>query len=110
VSSAPDSSGVRVASVQPGSAAEAAGVREGDYLIQVGDIAVRDPTFGEQFRTRYARAAGTTVPMKIRRGEQTLDLQVAVKLAERTQLRLLLDPQPSAKALRVRNGILKGTQ
>jgi C-terminal processing protease CtpA/Prc len=98
-----------VASVQPGSAAEAAGVREGDYLIQVGDIAVRDPSFGEQFRTRYATAAGTTLPMKIRRGEQTLDLQVAVKFAERMQQRLILDPSPSAKALRIRNGILKGS-
>ncbi len=108
VSSAPDSSGVRVADVQPGSAAEAAGVKPGDYLIQVGDIPVKDPTFGEQFRTRYARASGQTVPVKVRRGDQTLDLQVAVKLAERTEERVILDPSPSAKALRIRNGILKG--
>jgi predicted metalloprotease with PDZ domain len=109
VSSAPDSSGVRVASVQPGSPAEAAGLREGDYLLQVGDISVRDPSFGEQFRTRYARAAGQMLPVKIRRGEQTMDLQIAVKLAERTQQRFMLDPAASAKAVRIRNGILKGT-
>ena len=109
VSSTPDSSGVRVAAVQPGSAAEVAGVKEGDYLLQVGDIPVRDQTFGEQFRNRYAKAAGTTLPMKIRRGDQTIDLQVAVTLAERTQQRLELDPGASAKAVRVRNGILKGT-
>src|SRR6185295_18984867 len=108
VSSAPDSSGVRVADVQPGSAAETAGLRVGDYLLQVGDIPVKDPSFGEQFRNRYAKASGTMLPVKVRRGDQTLDLQIAVKLAERTQQRLMLDPAASPKALRIRNGILKG--
>jgi predicted metalloprotease with PDZ domain len=109
VSSAPDSSGVRVADVQPGSPAEAAGLRPGDYLIQVGDIPVRDQTFGEQFRTRYAKAEGTKLPVKIRRGIQTLDLQIDVRLAERTEQRLMIDPSAPAKAVRIRNGILKGT-
>ena len=108
VSSAPDSSGVRVADVQAGSPAEAAGIRPGDYLLQVGDIPVRDPSFGEQFRTRYARAEGTNLPVKIRRGEQTLDLQIAVRFAERTEQRLILDPAASPKAVRIRNGILQG--
>jgi predicted metalloprotease with PDZ domain len=109
VSSAPDSSGVQVAEVQPGSPAEAAGIRQGDYLLQVGDITVRDQSFGEQFRTRYARAAGTNLPVKVRRDGQTIDLQIAVRLAERTEQRLILDPNASPKAVRIRNGILKGT-
>ena len=108
VSSAPDSSGVRVADVQAGSPAAAAGIRPGDYLLQVGDIPVRDPSFGEQFRTRYARAEGTNLPIKIRRGEQTLDLQIVIRLAERTEQRLILDPAASPKAVRIRNGILQG--
>ena len=109
VSSLPDSTGVRVVEVQPGSPAEAAGLRSGDYLIQVGDIAVRDQTFGEQFRTRYARSAGTSLPVKIRRDGQNMDLQIAVRLAERTEQRLIIDPSASPKAVRIRNGILKGT-
>jgi len=109
VTSAPDSSGVRIAEVQPGSPAEAAGLRAGDYLDQVGDISVRDPSFGEQFRTRYAKAAGTKVPVKIRRGGQTLDLQIDVRLAERMEQRAIIDPAASPKAVRIRNGILKGT-
>ena len=109
VTSAPDSSGVRVAEVQPGSPAEAAGLRPGDYLDQVGDIAVRDPSFGEQFRTRYAKAGGTKIPVKIRRGGQALDLQIDVRLAERTEQRIIIDPAASPKAVRIRNGILKGT-
>jgi predicted metalloprotease with PDZ domain len=109
VSSAPDSSGVRIAQVQPGSPAEAAGLRPGDYLLQVGDIPVRDPSFGEQFRTRYARAEGTKLPVKIRRDDQTLDLQIDVRLTPRTEQRLVLDSAASPKAIRIRNGILKGT-
>ncbi|HEX5075225.1 MAG TPA: PDZ domain-containing protein [Gemmatimonadaceae bacterium] len=108
VTSTPDSSGVRIAEVQPGSPAEAAGLRPGDYLDQVGDIPVRDPSFGEQFRSRYAKAEGTKVPVKIRRGGQTLDLQIDVRLAERTEQRITIDPAATPKATRIRNGILKG--
>ena len=108
VSSAPDSGGVRVADVQAGSPAEAAGIRSGDYLIQVGDIPVKDPSFGEQFRTRYARAAGQNLPVKVRRDGQNVDLQIAVRLAERMEQRLVIDPAASEKARRIRNGILKG--
>jgi len=108
VSSAPDSSGVRVVEVQPGSPAEAAGLRPGDYLVQVGDISVRDPSFGEQFRSCYAKAEGTNVPVKVRRGDQSIDMQMAVRLALRTEQRLTLDPKASAKAIRVRKGILGG--
>ena len=109
VTSAPDSSGVRVAEVQAGSPAEAAGIKQGDLLLQVGDIPVRDASFGEQFRTRYAKAEGTNVPVKVRRGDQTVDLQIAVRMAVRTEQRLMVDPNASPKAVRIRNGILKGT-
>ena len=109
VTSAPDSSGVRVTNVQAGSPANAAGLRPGDLLIQVGDIPVRDLSFGEEFRTRYAKAEGTNVPIKIKRGEQAMDLQITIRMAERTQQRILIDRAASPKAVRIRNGILKGT-
>jgi predicted metalloprotease with PDZ domain len=108
VSSAPDSSGVRVMDVQPGSPAEAAGLRAGDYLIQVGDIAVRDQGFGEQFRSRYALAEGQTLPVKIRRDGQPMDLQITVRLAIRTEERVMLDPAAGEKARRIRAGIVTG--
>ena len=108
VSSAPDSSGVRVMNVQPGSPAEAAGLRAGDYLIQVGDITVRDQGFGEQFRSRYARADGQTLPVKIRRDGQPMELQIPVRLAVRTEERVMLDPGATEKARRIRAGIVKG--
>ena len=108
VSSAPDSNGVRVADVMPASAADSAGIQPGDYLLQVGDIMVRDPAFGEQFRQRYARAEGQRLPVKVRRGDRTLDLQVTVRLTPRVEQRLMIDSAASAKAIRIRNGILRG--
>jgi S1-C subfamily serine protease len=94
--------------VQPGSPAEAAGLRAGDYLIQVGDIAVRDQGFGEQFRTRYARADGQMLPVKIRRDGQPMELQIPVRLAIRTEERVMLDAAAGEKARRIRAGIVKG--
>jgi len=109
VSSAPDSSGVRVANVSAGSPADSAGIQPGDYLLQVGEIVVRDPSFGEQFRSRYARAEGQTLPVKIRRGAQTMDLQIRVRLVPRVEQRLMIDARASVKAVRIRTGILRGS-
>ena len=108
VSSTTDSGGVRVANVLPASPADSAGLQPGDYLLQVGDIAVRDPAFGEQFRQRYARADGQRLPLKVRRGDRTLDLQITVRLTPRVEQRLMIDSAAPAKAVRIRNGILKG--
>jgi predicted metalloprotease with PDZ domain len=103
-----DSSGIRVVEILPGSAAEAAGVREGDYILAVGDIIVDDPNFGEQFRARYANQAGAAIPLRVRRGAETLTLQARVEFSIQVQRRVEEDPSASAKAIRIRNGILRG--
>jgi len=109
VSTAPDSAGaVRVMTVEPGSAAMQAGIEAGDVLERVGDIAVSDPNFGAIFRQRYATAEGTTVPVVVRRSGKPTTLQLRVVLIVRTNERLEFDPRPSAKALRIRQGILMG--
>ena len=69
---------------------------------------MRDPAFGEQFRQRYARAEGQRLPLKVRRGDRTLDLQITVRLTPRVEQRLMIDSAAPAKAVRIRNGILKG--
>ena len=108
VSTLPDSTGIRVTQVLSGSAAANAGVREGDYIVSVGDIQVNDPNFGEQYRARYAASEGQMIPMKLRRGQETLDLQVRVELAATILRRVEAAPSPTSKAARVRNGILRG--
>ena len=106
----PDSAGVRVTSVAEGSAAQTAGVRSGDVLLSVGDINVADATFGEKFRAKYsATAEGGPLPIRVRRGGQTVTLTGAVRFTARTDSRVTIDPKASGKALRIRTGILHGT-
>jgi predicted metalloprotease with PDZ domain len=108
VSTQPDSAGVAVAAVEPGSAAAAAGVRAGDYLLAVGDIAVEDQDFGAKMRARYAAMPeGSPLTIKVRRGTQTLTLAGRLKFAP-GDVAIEADPRASPKAVRVREGILKG--
>ena len=108
VQTAPDSLGVHVVEVEPGSAAALAGLRSGDRLMRVGDIDVTDPSFGPRFRERYARRDGETIPVSVRRDGQPLTLSLKVQMVSRVDERLEYDPKPSAKALRIRRSILAG--
>ena len=106
-----DSSGVHVTQVVPGSSAEAAGVRAGDLLLAVGGIGAGDPTWSEQFRAKYARAPqGSPLPILVRREGREITLSAALNVVPRVESsRLAEDPRASAKARRVREGILRGT-
>ncbi len=103
-----DSTGVRVTSVESGSAADAAGVKAGDILVRVGDIAVTDPSFGERFRARYRNSEGTMLPVVIRRVGRESTVQLAVRMAISTRDVIEFASTPSAKAARIRRGILTG--
>lgn len=104
-----DANGIVIANVQPGSAAEAAGVKPGDYLLSVGDIPVEDQQFGARMRAKFgASAEGTPMPIKIRRGTETTTLAGKLQFGPGEVL-IEPDPNASAKALRIRTGILKGT-
>jgi len=105
---APDSAGVRITAVQPGGAAEAAGVRTGDILVALGDVAITDPNFGPAYRARFRNAEGQDFPIKVRRGADTLTLTGKVRLIEQVNAHVELDPNPSPKAMRIRGGILTG--
>ena len=105
-----DTSGaIVVQMVQPGSVAEAAGVKVGDQLLALGNIEIMDPSFGEAFRSRFGKREGDTLSIKVRRGADTLTLHGRVKLSERVESRLAADPQAGAKTARVRSGIFRGT-
>jgi predicted metalloprotease with PDZ domain len=104
-----DSNGVVVTQVMDGSAASAAGVRSGDYLLTVGDLSVEDQQFGARLRAKYgASVEGSPLAIKIRRGGETLTLQGKLRFGP-GELIVEADPLAGAKALRIRNGILKGT-
>ncbi len=108
ISTTADSSGIIVNGVLPGGAAEAAGVRAGDRLLAIGDLSVTDPDFGPAFRSRFGKQEGAPLPIRVRRGADTLTLNGKVILAARVERRIEADSAASEKAVRIRNGIMKG--
>jgi len=108
IGTAGDSAGARVTAVAPDGAGAEAGVQTGDLLLRIGDIALDTETAFERFRGRYARREGEVVPLMIRRGEQELTLQLRIRLVGREESRVTLDPAPSPKAARIRDGLLRG--
>jgi predicted metalloprotease with PDZ domain len=105
-----DSSGVHVTEIVPGSAAEAAGVQPGDLLLAVGGISATDPTWSLKFRTKYARSPeGSPLPILVRRNGREQTLEARLRFVSRVESRLVEDARASAKARRVREGILRGT-
>jgi predicted metalloprotease with PDZ domain len=109
ISTNSDSNGIVVNAVVPGGPAEAAGVRPGDHILAIGDLSVTNPDFGPEFRTRYSKREGAPLPIKVRRGTDTLTLNGKVVLAARAERRIQMDPNASEKAVRIRNGIMKGS-
>ena len=110
LSSAQDSAGaIVVQQVQPGGVAQEAGVKPGDRLIALGDVAIMDPDFGTAFRARFGKNEGDSLPIRVLRGTDTLTLHGVVRLVARVETKLAADPNASEKAKRVRNGIFAGT-
>jgi predicted metalloprotease with PDZ domain len=110
VSTSPDAEGaIRVMEVAAGSAAAAAGVRVGDVMLKVGDVAVDDPDFGAKFRAQYlGKPTGSPLPLTVRRGVERVTLRSTLMYGP-TAPRITEDPAASARAVRLRNGILRGT-
>jgi predicted metalloprotease with PDZ domain len=105
-----DSTGrVVVQHVLPGSPGEEAGVRRGDILLSLGDVAITDEDFGPKFRARFGKEDGQPLPIQVERDGQRLTLNGKVRLVPRVDTRLEIDPAAPAKATRVREGIFKGT-
>ena len=63
-----------------------------------------------KFRTRYgASAEGTVIPVVARRGGQPVTLQMALRFVTIRSYRLVPDPNASPAAVRVRQGIMRGS-
>jgi predicted metalloprotease with PDZ domain len=103
-----DGGGIQVREIAEKSSAAAAGVKPGDYLLSVGDIPVEDQQFGARIRAKYgASVEGSRLSIKVRRGTDTLDLSGALQFAP-GDVAIELDPSATPKAVRIREGILKG--
>jgi predicted metalloprotease with PDZ domain len=104
-----DSTGVSITQLTPTGAAAAAGARLGDRIISIGDFAISNDDSFVAWRARYAGTTLTTLPMIVRRGSETITLQLPVRLNTRVQTRVLPIPNAPEKAVRIRGGILRGT-
>ena len=109
VQSLADSAGIRVVAVVPGSMAEAAGVQADDYLVRVGEVAVRGDDFGAEYRRAYASRVGEAIPIVVQRRGQEVQLTGTVRAVVEVTRRLEVDPAASPRALRVRAGLFRGT-
>lgn len=106
-----DSVGVHVMQVIPGGVAASAGIEAGDLILSLGEVAMTvtagvDPF--EKFRTTYATREGEALPIRVKRGEQELTLPATVQLRVVTTTRAIVDPNASAKAIKVRHGLFAG--
>lgn len=97
-----------VAAIDPSGAGAAAGLQEGDVLLSIGNIAVEDQNFGQQFRRQFGSRDGAPLPMRVKRGDSEMTLQGTVRLVARVEMRIEADPGATAKAVRIRTGILRG--
>jgi predicted metalloprotease with PDZ domain len=109
IGTAVDSTGLKISQVVPTGAAAAAGARVGDQIVSIGDVTITNDDSFESFRGRYAGTPLTTIPLVVRRGTETLTLQLPVRLS--TRMRAIVEPLPnaSAKALAIRHGLLTGS-
>jgi predicted metalloprotease with PDZ domain len=108
VSTQRDSTGERVMQTAPGGAADQAGVKAGDYLVSVAGIPTTNPDWAVQFRSQYNTREGADLPIVVRRGGQDISLSGKVMLASVVTQRIDFDPAASARAVRIRNGIMRG--
>jgi predicted metalloprotease with PDZ domain len=101
--------GVVVQNVVPGSMAAQAGMHPGDRLVRIGGIEVNDLMFGEAYRSRYsAEPEGTSVAITVERDGRTVELEGRLRFDEQWSGRIEPDPAAEGKALRIREGILRG--
>ena len=107
---ATDSIGATITQIVPGGAGAAAGLASGDRVVSIGDVAINADSSFDVFRRYYNKTAATTLPLVVKRGAQTLTLQLPVRLTPRVVTVVSPVPNASKKAVEVRTGILKGMQ
>ena len=70
----PEAKVPQVTKVQEGSPSALAGVREGDVLLQIGQL--RTPEYADAVNAFFFLRPGVSAPLRLRRGNQELSLSV----------------------------------
>ncbi len=102
--------GVRVASVGPGTAAQAAGIQPGDIVVSVAGVEVGNADFGAVFRANFAGATpGSRYELVVERSGQRLTITPELRFDDVRTASIEEDAGASPKAMRIRNGLLTGS-
>src|SRR3954470_20340491 len=109
IATATDSSGLSITQLAPTGAAAVAGARLHDRLLSIGDVSITNDNSFDEFRSRYSGTTLTALPLVVRRGNETLTLQMPIRLSARPNIQVLPIADASPKAVAVRHGILTGT-
>ena len=110
ITTSQDSSGLYIMQPLEGGPPLPAGLESGDLLVAVAGVGVSDPLWLQKFRARYGSASeGTEVPVRIRRNARDQTVRVRLRFVTRVDPRIVEDPRASPKALRIREGLLRGT-
>jgi predicted metalloprotease with PDZ domain len=97
--------GVIVSGVQPGSAADVAGVRDADVIVSMNGKSVARDT-AEVLR---GLSAGETIELRIRRDTNEMEISFAVGSREDRHYSVAEISHPSERQYRIREGLLHGT-
>ncbi len=110
ISSSTDEQGRRVVALDPAGTGTTAGVKVGDYLVTIGGLDVNDSAFGTSFSAKYGgMPPGTSIALVIRRGIQQMTLSAPANFRTSERRRIIAATDAPAKAVRVREGLLTGT-
>jgi predicted metalloprotease with PDZ domain len=107
VSFQPDSAGLLVVLVEPGSMAAGVGIRPGDVVTALDGIPTSNPAW-QDWRQKYAQREGVPIEVKLVRDGKTMTLNPPVKFGTLIDRKLEGDPAATDKAKRIRDGILRG--
>jgi predicted metalloprotease with PDZ domain len=109
IQTATDTGGVVIGQLSASGPADAAGARAGDRIVSIGDVTITNDDSMARFRSRYAGTAVTTLPLVVRRGAETITLQLPVRLVPSVNTTVSPIPNAPEKAVRIRNGIMRGS-
>jgi len=109
ISTSRDEQGYKVIELNPAGTAIVAGVKVGDYLVSLGGLEFGNPDFGPAFNAKFgAMPPGGIIPVVVRRGTQDVTLNAKANFRTSEQTRIVPISGASPKAVRIREGILRG--
>jgi predicted metalloprotease with PDZ domain len=106
-----DSEGVHALFVIPGGAAQRAGIKVGDIIVSLGDMALGKYKSVDDAldAVRSAFQDNAQAPYVVRRGSETVNGSFPVQFDTHARTRIAPDPNASERAQRIRRGLFHGS-